>query len=70
MGGGDVKQGSLSEGEGSVQWTSLNTKFRSAISKSKNKYLYFTKQPILRWRSTVLCLSLQQEFPALRLETD
>ncbi len=59
----NMKQGTLTEGEGSVQLTSLYY-FRSATFDTANNYLllFFTKQVTLNKRSTVQSLSLQLVF--------
>ncbi len=54
-----LSQGSLTEGEGSVQLTSL---FRSAVFYIENFIYLFPKQGILIRRSTVLSLPLQLVF--------
>ncbi len=57
------QQGSLTEGEASVQLASL---LRSAPLYIENIIYFFTKQVTLKRSFTVLCIPPQLVFPALR----
>jgi hypothetical protein len=57
------KQGNLTEGEGSVQLTSLYERVKISYFRHYNHYLLFIKQATLKRRSTVLSLPLHLVFP-------
>ncbi len=59
----NLKQGTLTEGEGLVQLTSLYKTFKISCFNTTFFY-FFTKQATLMRRSTVLSLPLQLVFPA------
>ncbi len=59
-----VSNGTLTEGNGSVQLTSCTNSFRSAVFYIENIiYLFSKKQGTLMRRSSVQSLSLQSVFP-------
>jgi hypothetical protein len=60
-----ARQGILTERDGWVSTIDLLalTSSLQVLLILWNKYFYFTKQGVLTWRSTVLSLLLQQEFP-------
>jgi len=65
-----LKKGVLTEGEGSVQLTSLYQLVQISRFEHWKIYIFFTKQAILLRRSTVLNLPLQQVFPELTIKMD